>query len=47
VPRPVEPGNVFALETGPPLRVAAVVRLDPRSAVDCLVEATGDVDPSS
>jgi hypothetical protein len=41
LPRPVEPGDVFALETGPPLPVAAVVRFNPRGAVDCLVEANG------
>jgi hypothetical protein len=39
LPAPVQPDDVFALETGPLLRVTAVLELDPGGAVDVVVEA--------
>jgi hypothetical protein len=39
LPTPVEAGDVFAFATGPLLRVAAVIELDPGGAVDVVVEA--------
>jgi hypothetical protein len=36
---PVAPGDLFALETGPLLRVVAVLRLEPGGAADYAVEA--------
>jgi hypothetical protein len=39
LPTPVKTGDVFALETGPPLRVTAVVELEPGGAIDVVVEA--------
>jgi hypothetical protein len=39
LPTPVKTGDVFALETGPPLRVTAVLELEPGGAVDVVVEA--------
>jgi hypothetical protein len=39
LPTPVQPGDVFALKSGPLLRITAVVELDPGDAVDVVVEA--------
>jgi hypothetical protein len=39
LPTPVMPGDVFALETGPLLRVTAVLILEAGDTLDCAVEA--------
>jgi hypothetical protein len=38
LPRPIEPGDIAALEHGRPLRIAALVELDPGGTVDLLAE---------
>ena len=39
LPTPVDPGDVFALETGTPLRIVKVVLFRPGGEVDCAIEA--------
>ena len=38
LPRPVEPGDLAALEQGFPLRIVAVVNLEPGEKVDAVAE---------
>ena len=46
LPRPVEPGDAFALETGPLMRVVGVVAMGPTGAIDCLVQSEPDFLPN-
>ena len=39
LPRPVEPGDLFSLEHGQPLRVTAVLLLEAGDVVECVIEA--------
>jgi hypothetical protein len=38
VPRPVEPGDVLALASGPPLRVTVLVQLPPGGKLEAVAE---------